>query len=82
MLLLLSALLIWATITSISATTLFQLTEPGIDGSQLPLKEFESKVADCQHRLSLWIHSSIRSNRRDLSEIPQLRICGTRFPKL
>jgi glutathione peroxidase len=41
---LLSALLIFFTITSVSAANLFELTAPDIDGSELPLKEFQGKV--------------------------------------
>ena len=42
--LLLSALFFWATVTSVSASNLFELTAPDIDGSDLPLSEFKGKV--------------------------------------
>ena len=42
--LLLSALFLWATMTSVSALNLFELTTPDIDGSDLPLSEFKGKV--------------------------------------
>ena len=42
--LLLSALFFWATVTNVSASNLFELTAPDIDGSDLPLSEFKGKV--------------------------------------
>ena len=42
--LLLSALFFWATVNNVSASNLFELTAPDIDGSDLPLSEFKSKV--------------------------------------
>ena len=42
--LLLSTLFLWASITSVSAANLFELTAPDIDGSELPLSEFKGKV--------------------------------------
>ena len=42
--LLLSALFFWATVANVSASNLFKLTAPDIDGSDLPLSEFKSKV--------------------------------------
>ena len=42
--LLLSALFFWATVTNVSASNLFELTAPDIDGSDLPLSEFKDKV--------------------------------------
>ena len=42
--LLLSALFFWATVTNVSASNLFELTAPDIDGSALQLSEFKGKV--------------------------------------
>ena len=42
--LLLSALFFWATVTNVSASNLYELTAPDIDGSDLPLSEFKGKV--------------------------------------
>ncbi|MEC8284221.1 MAG: glutathione peroxidase, partial [SAR324 cluster bacterium] len=42
--LLLSALFFWATVTNVSASNLFELTAPDIDGADLPLREFKGKV--------------------------------------
>ena len=42
--LLLSALFFWATVNNVSASNLFELTAPDIDGSDLPLSEFKGKV--------------------------------------
>ena len=41
---LLSALFLWAAVTNVSAANLFELTTKDIDGSDLPLNEFQGKV--------------------------------------
>jgi glutathione peroxidase len=41
---LLSALVLWAAVTNVSAANLFELTTTDIDGSDLPLNEFQGKV--------------------------------------
>ena len=41
---LLSALFLWAALTNVSAANLFELTTTDIDGSDLPLNEFQGKV--------------------------------------
>ena len=41
---LLGTLFVFITFTTASASNLFELTAPDIDGSQLPLEEFQGKV--------------------------------------